>query len=218
MSTSSRARNTTVPNTRRIGWAKLPAVYWVAGLGSGKPQSQARRAAQRARGEAVDDHRAEAGGEGDEEEEQQPVVGAAGSARSARASASELPAGAAGWCRSASAITGASTSMNIAGQHARQQAQRGERRHRSHATSGRSRRASAAAGAARPAEERDAVGLHEAGGGERGRQRQQRADRRHQELQQPLRQRRAEQDGLEGQPFGDEAVERRQRRDRGRSR
>ena len=29
-----------MPNTFRIGWEKLPAVYWVAGLGSGKPQSQ----------------------------------------------------------------------------------------------------------------------------------------------------------------------------------
>ena len=48
----------------------------------------------------------------------------------------------------------------------------------------------------------------------RGRQRQQRADRGHQEFQPPGRQLRAEQDGLEGQPFGDEAVERRQRRDR----
>src|SRR5919198_3100933 len=39
--TSSCARNTTVPKTRRIGCEKLPAVYWVAGLGSGKPQTQA---------------------------------------------------------------------------------------------------------------------------------------------------------------------------------
>src|SRR5436309_1911834 len=41
MSTDSDARNTTAPNTRRIGWAKLSAVYCVAGLASGKPQSQA---------------------------------------------------------------------------------------------------------------------------------------------------------------------------------
>src|SRR5258708_656065 len=39
-STSSRARNTTVPNTFRIGCEKLPAVYGVAGLASGKPQPQ----------------------------------------------------------------------------------------------------------------------------------------------------------------------------------
>ena len=39
-------------------------------------------------------------------------------------------------------------------------------------------------------------------------------DRRHQELEAPGRQLRAEQDRLEGQPLGDEAVERRQRRDR----
>jgi hypothetical protein len=39
MCTSSRARNTTVPNTRRMGCVKLPAVYCVAGLASGNPQS-----------------------------------------------------------------------------------------------------------------------------------------------------------------------------------
>ena len=50
MCTSSLARNTTVPNTRRIGCEKLPAVYCVAGLGSGKPQSQA--GARRVRAEA----------------------------------------------------------------------------------------------------------------------------------------------------------------------
>ncbi len=35
ISTCSRARNTTVPKTRRIGCAKLMAVYCVAGLASG---------------------------------------------------------------------------------------------------------------------------------------------------------------------------------------
>ena len=35
MSTRSEALNTTSPNTRRMGWAKLSAVYWVAGLASG---------------------------------------------------------------------------------------------------------------------------------------------------------------------------------------
>ena len=51
MSTVSLDRNTTVPNTRRIGWAKLAAVYWLAGVGSGKPQSHAgaRRTARDAR-------------------------------------------------------------------------------------------------------------------------------------------------------------------------
>ena len=49
--------------------------------------------------------------------------------------------------------------------------------------------------------------------GQCGRQREERADRRHEQLQAPGRQLRAEQDRLEGQPFGDEAVERRQRRD-----
>jgi hypothetical protein len=35
MKLASRARNTMVPNTRRIGWAKLIAEYCVAGLASG---------------------------------------------------------------------------------------------------------------------------------------------------------------------------------------
>ena len=35
----SRARKTRLPNTRRIGCAKLPAVYCVAGSALGKPQS-----------------------------------------------------------------------------------------------------------------------------------------------------------------------------------
>ena len=42
----SRAPNTTVPNTRRIGWAKLMAVYCVAGLGIGIAAIPCRRAAQ----------------------------------------------------------------------------------------------------------------------------------------------------------------------------
>src|SRR5258708_32007665 len=41
ISTLSGAPSSDAPNTRRIGWAKLPAVYWVIGLGSGAPQSQA---------------------------------------------------------------------------------------------------------------------------------------------------------------------------------
>ena len=51
ISTVSVARKTSVPNTRRIGCAKLPAVYCVAGLASGNPQSQAgaRRTAREAR-------------------------------------------------------------------------------------------------------------------------------------------------------------------------
>ena len=68
--------------------------------------------------------------------------------------------------------------------------------------------------AARAAEEGDAERLDEAGRRQRRRQRQQRPDRRHQEFEAPLRQLGALQDRLEGQPFGDEAVERRQRGDR----
>ena len=75
--------------------------------------------------------------------------------------------------------------------------------------------ARSAAGVRGAAEEGHAERLDEAGGGKRRRQREQRADRGHQEFQAPGRQLRAQQDRLEGQPFGDEAVERRQRRDRG---
>ena len=75
-------------------------------------------------------------------------------------------------------------------------------------------RAACAAAGARPAEEGDAERLDEAGGGERRRERQQAADRRHHDLQAPLRQLGALQDRLEGQPLRDEAVQRRQRRDR----
>ena len=72
-----------------------------------------------------------------------------------------------------------------------------------------------AAFGARTAKEGYSERLGEAGGGERGREREQRADRRRQYLQHPGRQLRTEQDGLKRQPFGDEAVERRQSRDGG---
>src|SRR5258708_35395217 len=51
ISTWSRAWNTSVPNTRRIGCAKLPAEYCAAGVGSEKPQPQAgaRRSAREAK-------------------------------------------------------------------------------------------------------------------------------------------------------------------------
>ena len=67
---------------------------------------------------------------------------------------------------------------------------------------------------ARPAEEGDAEEADEAGGGERRRQRQHGADGGDDDLEVPLRQVGAEQHRLEGEPLGDEAVERRQRRDR----
>ena len=49
--TVSRARNTRVPNTRRIGWAKLAPEYCAAGVESEKPQPQAgpRRIAREAK-------------------------------------------------------------------------------------------------------------------------------------------------------------------------
>ena len=68
--------------------------------------------------------------------------------------------------------------------------------------------------AARPPEKRNAIGLDEAGGGKRRREREQRAHRGDHESQAPLRQPGADQDRLERQPFRDEAVQRRQRRNR----
>ena len=40
ISTCSLARNKSGPNTRRIGWEKLPAVYCIVESRPGKPQSQ----------------------------------------------------------------------------------------------------------------------------------------------------------------------------------
>ena len=68
---------------------------------------------------------------------------------------------------------------------------------------------------ARPPKEDDAEDANETGRRERRRQGEQRADRRHQKFQPPLRQLRAEQDRLKDQPFGGEAVQRRQRRNGG---
>ena len=207
-------RKTIVPKTRRIGWAKLPAVYWVAGLGSGKPQSQAgaRRTAREAKrwmAKAASD-----ADSGDEDEDQQAVVGAAAlgdrhdrqpGQRGLRPACARRP----GLRRPAPGA-----SMTTPGQDAGEQAEGRRESTWRRARTGRPRCAVGGRGAARPAEEGDAVGLDEAGGGERGRQRQHGADRRHQDLQAPLRQVGAEQDRLEGQPFGDEAVQRRQRGDR----
>src|SRR4029078_2577959 len=98
------------------------------------------------------------------------------------------------------------------GQDARQQTERGERKH------GRQREAvglvRALGGlAARAAEKGDAKRLDEAGGGQRGGERKQSADGGDQELQAPGVKLRALQNRLEGQPLGDEAVPRRERRD-----
>ena len=69
--------------------------------------------------------------------------------------------------------------------------------------------------AARAALERHAERLDEAGGRKRGGERKHRSDRGHEKPEAPGGQLRAEQDGLEGQPFRDKAVERRQGRNRG---
>src|SRR5438128_11298720 len=69
-------------------------------------------------------------------------------------------------------------------------------------------------GRAGAAEKSHTERLDEAGCGKRRRECKKCAHRRHQELEAPGGKLRAEQDRLEGQPFGDEAVERRQCRDR----
>ena len=165
----------------------------------------------------MDDEGREQRRDGDEDEDEQAVIGAAALRRSARSTAMARRSAPACASPTSAATTGASASMTRPGRMpaSRQSAAStniaaSEKRSVS-ARRSRGRRA-------RPAEEGDAEGLDEAGGGERRRQRQQGADRRHQELQAPLRQLRAQQDRLERQPLGDEAVERRQRRDRRRSR
>ncbi len=65
------------------------------------------------------------------------------------------------------------------------------------------------------AEEDDAEGADETGRGQGGGKRQGGAVDRDHQLQAPLRQLRVQQDGLEGQPFRGEAVQRRQAGDRG---
>ena len=139
ISTCSRARKTSVPKTRRIGCAKLPAVYCVAGLGSGKPQSQAgaRRSAREARrwiGEGRERRR-----DGDEDEDQQPIVGAAALGdRHDREPRRRRPAPACGR-RPAPATTGASASMTRPGRMPASEAERGEARTSRRARSGRPR-------------------------------------------------------------------------------
>ena len=63
-------------------------------------------------------------------------------------------------------------------------------------------------------EEGHAEGLDETGGGQRAGQRQQRGAQRDQQVQQRAGERRRKQKGLEREPFGNEAVEGRKRRDR----
>ena len=92
------------------------------------------------------------------------------------------------------------------------EAERGEHEHRGEREAVGLMRALGGLGARAP-EKGDAESLDEAGGGERRRESEQGADRRDEEFQAPGGQLRAQQDRLEGQPFGDEAVERRQRRD-----
>ena len=160
----------------------------------------------------MDRRRRERAGYGHEQEHEQAVIGTA--ARGDRHDREPLRAGL--HRHVAADQRGTHRRQRIdeqAGQDSGEQAKRGEKEHRGKREA--SRFPCGLGGArARPAEKRHAVGFDEAGRGKRRGQREQRADGRHQELQAPWRQLRAEQDRLERQPFRDEAVERRQRRDR----
>ena len=131
MSTSSRARNTSVPNTRRIGCAKLPAVYWVERAADRESRSpRPARAARRASAKRWIDVAGERGRERDEQEHEQAVVGAAalGDRHERQPGHRRLHRHARR--RPAPCTTGASASITRPGQDAGQQAQAGEREHR----------------------------------------------------------------------------------------
>ena len=212
MSTVSLAWNRTVPNTRRSGWAKLPAEYWLAGVGSGKPQSQpaparTAREAKRCTTPIVSSIEAAM-----KAEHQQAVVGAA--AGLDRAMVSHTSPSCIGMRAPVSACaTGAMLSITAPGTIPAS-------RHSSAKVSmaamdqGSASRACARCVAAGAAKEDDAEGPDEAGSGQRGGQGEQRAVDRDHQFQAPLRQFRVQQDGLEGQPLGGETVQRRQGGDR----
>ncbi len=162
-----------------------------------------RRAAQPVRGEAMDGEGRERAGHDDEQEHEQAVIGAA--ARGDRNDREPLRADLHRHAR-------ADERGIDRRQRVDEQARAGFRRRGKAPPEASSPRAKSGRSpsrlrrpAARPAEKRHAEGFDEAGRGERRRQREQRADGRHQELQPPWRQFRAEQDRLEGQPFGDES-------------
>ena len=161
----------------------------------------------------MDGFGAEPRGEGDDREQQQAVVGAAALRDGNDREPVELFL--ARQARTGERLDdGRERVDEVARQDAREQAQRDQHEHR------RERPAIGLDGVARDRrarspEEGHAERLHEARRRERRRKGEHRAHHGHQELEQPLRQRGAQQDRLEGEPLGDEAVERRQRRDRG---
>ena len=131
MSTVSRARNTTAPNTRRIGWRSCRRCIASPGSESGKPQSQAGAAAQ-SRARRSDGSRAPPAmpETAMNTKHQQAVVGAAALGdRHDREPGACRPAPACAPPTSA-ATTGASASMNRPGQDAGEQAERREDEHR----------------------------------------------------------------------------------------
>ena len=77
MSTASRARNTTVPNTRRIGWAKLAAEYWRGRRRIGKAAIPGRRPAHAREPKRWTTNAVSAMRSRDEQEHQQSVIGTA---------------------------------------------------------------------------------------------------------------------------------------------
>ena len=202
-----------MPNTRRIGMAKLELVYCVGGRRIGIAAIPDVAPPHRAGGVAMDEHRGERAGDGEEKQDQEAVVGAAGvgDRHDRRPRQERLHRHA----RADEALHHRREHVDEQPrQHAGDEAERGQDEHGGEREPIDLLRALGLR-RPRPAEEDHAISLDEAGGGERGRQREQRADRRDHEAQAPLRQTGPDEDGLEGQPFRDEAVERRQRRDRG---
>ena len=79
--TVSRAANSAVPNTRRIGWAKLAAVYCVCRASDRESRNpRPARGAPRARRSDASRSDGQPGRGRDEQEDQQPVVGTAAAA------------------------------------------------------------------------------------------------------------------------------------------
>ena len=211
--TCSRARKAVVAKTRRIGWAKLAGAVLARRACDREAAIPGRRPPHRARGEAVDGQRRDAGGDGDEDQHQHAVVGVRPSAIGTMDS----------HCMPACAGTRPPTARlghrrQCVDGKARQNAGARHRAAKDSMAASDNRSTSWAAAAAglrgRP-RNADAIGADEGGCGQRRGKRQQRADGGHHDLHVPLRQVGAEQDRLEGQPLGDEAIERRQGRDGG---
>ena len=137
--------------------------------------------------------------------------------RSAPAAASSIAGCGRPSSPSSCALTGSISRDDGDGKDAEQHAAGGKRRRARRARSGRRRCAYARCGSRGRPRKIDAVELHHHVRGQRDGQHQRRRRERHQHVDERLRQARREQERLQQQPFGDEAVERRQAGDRQRA-